>query len=53
VLAEPFIPYLKEKLNSIHYTLSNVHFTDFSKAGNKQPSAIYNSSSYSGVDLRI
>ena len=52
-MAQPLIPYLKEQLNMINYTLSNVQFRGFSQPSKKQHSPIYTKNTYSGVDLRI
>lgn len=52
-MAQPLIPYLKEQLSMIHYTLSNVQFNGFSQTTKRQSSPVYVKKSYSGVDIRI
>ena len=53
MLAKPLISNLKEGLDSLNYTLSNVHFTNLSTVQEKKSPTLLNNSHYSGVDLRI
>ena len=53
MLAKPLISNLKEGLDSLNYTLSNVHFTDLSTVQEKKSPTLLNNSHYLGVDLRI
>lgn len=53
MLAKPLISNLKEQLDTMNYTLSNVHFTNLSTVQEKKSPTLINNSHYSGVDLRI
>ncbi|MFZ0446849.1 MAG: hypothetical protein WAM95_19885 [Bacillus sp. (in: firmicutes)] len=53
MLAKPLISNLKEGLDSLNYTLSNVHFTNLSRVQEEKSPTLLNNSHYSGVDLRI
>ena len=53
MLAKPLISNLKEGLDSLNYTLSNVHFANLSRVQEKKSPTLLNNSHYSGVDLRI
>jgi hypothetical protein len=53
MLAKPLISNLKEGLDSLNYTLSNVHFANLSRVQERKSPTLLNNSHYSGVDLRI
>ncbi len=53
MLAKPLISNLKKGLDSLNYTLSNVHFANLSTVQEKKSPTLLNNSHYSGVDLRI
>jgi hypothetical protein len=53
MLAKPLMSNLKEHLDSMNYSLSNVYFTNLSSVQEKNSSTFLNISHYSGVDLRI
>ena len=53
MLANPLVSNLKEQLDTMNYTLSNVHFTNLSTVQEIKSPTLLNNSHYSGVDLRI